>query len=411
MQGINVEFRLTELGGDGAEVVHRESGKADIYYLRSSAMGGAIVAEIGATGQRLRAYAYLGGEVLAKYESGEMRWRHADPVTGSERWATVSGAAPAHTSTELDPLGVDAGVIDWGSLPTQQQVGTEFTALRYGDSLNFAVGCTDGSAPAVCPGNFQEIISSGGSGMFSEGRLSPLPQVAHSSWNTWLHDLWRDLSFDLGYGTFYGGSLLGSREREHQGRLMITLDEIYNSEGGDWQNPSSAFAPQNPLPGFDKGQLKVINQAMKEGAKLLKKNDCQKGLAATGINVSEVNRIFGLLSARPASDPSTKGYDIFHAEKSTDSQVQQFMQSEKGKGAGGFIYGQDILLRDAFFNARGESKIAPDVSRSLALIHEVVHLAGRGDAFFSGSSKLNDVVIHACWSKLYGHNDLSIVGN
>jgi hypothetical protein len=25
---------------------------------------------------------------------------------------------------------------------------------------------------------------------------------------------------------------------------MITLDEIYNSEGGDWQNPSSAFAPQ-----------------------------------------------------------------------------------------------------------------------------------------------------------------------
>jgi hypothetical protein len=182
--------------GFSAEEGHRESGKADIYYLRSSAMGGAIVAEIGATGQRLRAYAYLGGEVLTKYESGEVRWRHTDPVTGSERWATVSGAATGTTATELDPLGVDAGVIDWGALQTERQVGTEFTAPRYGD-LHLAVGCTDGSAPAACTGDFEEILRGGGSAMFSDGRLSPWPQVAHSPWNTWLHDLWRDLSFDL----------------------------------------------------------------------------------------------------------------------------------------------------------------------------------------------------------------------
>jgi hypothetical protein len=29
---------------------------------------------------------------------------------------------------------------------------------------------------------------------------------------------------------------------------VITLDDIYNSEGGDWQNPSSAFAPQQAAP-------------------------------------------------------------------------------------------------------------------------------------------------------------------
>jgi hypothetical protein len=87
------------------------------------------------------------------------------------------------------------------------------------------------------------------------------------------------------------------------------------------------------------------------------------------------------------------------------------LQTEVGKGAGGFIYGPDVMLRKAFFSGRGGAKIAPDISRALALIHEAVHLTGRGDAFFSGSSKLNDVVIHACWSRLYGHNDLAIVGN
>ena len=105
------------------------------------------------------------------------------------------------------------------------------------------------------------------------------------------------------------------------------------------------------------------------------------------------------------------GYGIFYAEKSTDPQVQQFLQSEKGKGAGGFIYGQDIMLRNAFFGVRGSAKIGGEVSRALGLIHEVVHLAGRSDVSFGGSSKLNDLVIHSCYSKLLGHNDLAIVGN
>jgi hypothetical protein len=69
------------------------------------------------------------------------------------------------------------------------------------------------------------------------------------------------------------------------------------------------------------------------------------------------------------------------------------------------------MLKNAFFNARGSAKIGGEISRALALIHEAVHLTGKSDAFFGGSPKLNDVVIHACWSKLYGHNDLAIVGN
>jgi hypothetical protein len=59
------------------------------------------------------------------------------------------------------------------------------------------------------------------------------------------------------------------------------------------------------------------------------------------------------------------------------------------------------MVQDAFFNARGAAKINGEVLRALALIHEVVHLSGKSDAFLGGSSKLNDVVIHACFSKIY----------
>jgi hypothetical protein len=162
---------------------------------------------------------------------------------------------------------------------------------------------------------------------------------------------------------------------------------------------------------LDKDKLKVVDTALAAGAKLLQNSDCQKALAKAGINVTDLIKAFGNLKARPDSAPSSKGYNIFYAEKSTDPQVTQFLQTESGKGAGGFIYGQDVMLRKAFFNAHGGKGIGPEISRALALIHEAVHLTGKSDAFFGGSPKLNDVVIHACWSKLYGHNDLSLVGN
>lgn len=82
-----------------------------------------------------------------------------------------------------------------------------------------------------------------------------------------------------------------------------------------------------------------------------KSQTCQKGLAQAGINVTDLIKAFSNLKARPDSDPSSRGYNIFYAEKSTDPQVQQFLQTEAGKGAGGFIYGQDVMLRRAFFNA------------------------------------------------------------
>jgi len=160
--------------------------------------------------------------------------------------------------------------------------------------------------------------------------------------------------------------------------------------------------------------LDVIAKALREGAKLLGSSGCQKNLAKdlanSNVSVQDVIKKFNTLSARPDSVQSTHGYNVFYAEMSTDPQAQQFMQTEKGKNAGAFIFGQDVMVRDNFFRARGGAKITPDPSRALALIHEAIHLAGLGDAYFGGSAKLNDIVIKACWSPLYSHKDLAIVG-
>jgi hypothetical protein len=74
----------------------------------------------------------------------------------------------------------------------------------------------------------------------------------------------------------------------------------------------------------------------------------------------------------------------------------------KGTRLAGFIFGQDVMLRDAFFNARAGARIGGEVSRALALIHEAIHLTGKSDVSFGGSSKLNHVVIHSCLAKYTG---------
>jgi hypothetical protein len=139
--------------------------------------------------------------------------------------------------------------------------------------------------------------------------------------------------------------------------------------------------------------------------------ECQDNLKKAGIDVEKLINKFNDLKARPKSDPSSKGYNIFDAEKSTDQNVKNFLNSEKGKGAGAFIWGQDIMVRKAFFNANPGRKIPFDASRALALIHEAIHLIGKSDADFGGSAKLNDLVIKSCYNRTYGHNDLTITGN
>jgi RHS repeat-associated protein len=90
--------------GDGLRVKKTESGAAT-YLLRSSVLGGQVVAEIvwaSGSWQWNRGYVYLGSQLLAVQQAG-VYWMHEDPVTKSKR---VTNSAGAVVSTiELDPWG------------------------------------------------------------------------------------------------------------------------------------------------------------------------------------------------------------------------------------------------------------------------------------------------------------------
>ena len=83
-----------------------------IYYLRSSVLGGRLVAEYSSAGVRQTAYAYAGGEPLAVVQGADtptpsLRWQHTNPVTGDARETDATGRVKAET--HLDPGGADVG--------------------------------------------------------------------------------------------------------------------------------------------------------------------------------------------------------------------------------------------------------------------------------------------------------------
>jgi RHS repeat-associated protein len=82
--------------------------------LRSSELGGQVVAEIDATGQMKRGYVYMGGQMLALQDTDtgaaggtqQVSWAHQDPVTKSQRFTSSNGTLLAN-KVDLDPWGIE----------------------------------------------------------------------------------------------------------------------------------------------------------------------------------------------------------------------------------------------------------------------------------------------------------------
>jgi RHS repeat-associated protein len=77
-------------------------GNATTYYLRSSVLGGQVIAEIGGGGGWSRGYVYLGSQLLALQQNG-VYWMHQDPVTKGER--VTNSSRGIESAIELDPWG------------------------------------------------------------------------------------------------------------------------------------------------------------------------------------------------------------------------------------------------------------------------------------------------------------------
>src|ERR1041384_1887221 len=100
------------------------------YYLRSTVLGGKIVAELDANGNWTRGYVYQGDELLATQCNGQVNWTHTDPVTKSQRVTDINGNVIANGIVELDPWGAGTSR-NSGGAPFQPQNFTPYT--RDGD--------------------------------------------------------------------------------------------------------------------------------------------------------------------------------------------------------------------------------------------------------------------------------------
>jgi len=90
--------------GDRLRVKKVENGTTT-YYLRSTVLGGQIVAELSGAGAFTRGFVYLGGELLAVQQNNQVSWVHQDPVAKSKR--VTDSAGNVVSTIELDPWGGD----------------------------------------------------------------------------------------------------------------------------------------------------------------------------------------------------------------------------------------------------------------------------------------------------------------
>lgn len=81
----------------------KTEGGGTMYYLRSSVLGGQVVAEIASNGGWYRGYVYLGSQMLAVQQNLGVYWVHQDPVVKSKRITDSSGTVVS--TIELDPWG------------------------------------------------------------------------------------------------------------------------------------------------------------------------------------------------------------------------------------------------------------------------------------------------------------------
>ncbi|MCA1634025.1 MAG: hypothetical protein LC802_09995 [Acidobacteria bacterium] len=101
--------------------------QSSVYYLRSSALGGYVVAEMDGEGRRTKAYVYAGGRRLAEQTFNyslitsqavrSIKWQTQNPVTGS--WVETSPGGYA-ARREMDARGAEVG-----AAPPAHPLGTE----------------------------------------------------------------------------------------------------------------------------------------------------------------------------------------------------------------------------------------------------------------------------------------------
>jgi hypothetical protein len=166
-----------------------ESGVTETtYYLRSSVLGGRVVAELGAQGEAVKQHVYAGGEVLATRDAeGGVEWQHTNPVTGSR---AVSYASTAFArEAEPEPLGVDVGFHDPFVEVSTTPVGADDRPTLLSGSGIASGRCQVDGMNVECE-DAERLMVSGGC-CSDRSRLSRRLTGAESFWATCIGIKWR----------------------------------------------------------------------------------------------------------------------------------------------------------------------------------------------------------------------------
>jgi YD repeat-containing protein len=148
--------------GDGRRIksafqLNSSSAATAKYYLRATALGGKVIADILSSGEKAQGYVYAGNELMAVQKlpvvgdvSDYVVWRHQEP-SGSVRGTDVSGGqnwAAELNSAELDATGVDMKREDPGPGPLntlEDENNPDFHAM--GNPSRLSGGCTFNGMP------------------------------------------------------------------------------------------------------------------------------------------------------------------------------------------------------------------------------------------------------------------------
>lgn len=125
------------------------------YYVTSTVLGGQVVTELSEQGAKERTTVFAGGSELASQTvtSGNqsVQWHHYDSSSASYRGTDASGQGQWNAAKEMDPLGVNAGLVKPFTWYAPDRRGLPVPFPEIADMLtNPGGGCVGGGMPTSC---------------------------------------------------------------------------------------------------------------------------------------------------------------------------------------------------------------------------------------------------------------------
>lgn len=391
--------RTETLVGNGPQTWISEDVET-IYYLRSTALGGYVVGELNAQGQKTRQYVYAGGERLVEQRTiggyTTINWQHRNPLTDS--WVSVDPNQSFSFRTEVDAHGRETGLEPFTILPNEppppETRSPSYLEIEGGQTIEAELGMQ------LYEDFFLNGIYKGGHGPATGGydRLRTERESQLRAGGTFLFG--QDRQIATAFGEYeeigFGVGLQYIRPSEIPPRPAswrpVTLKYYQLKPGLGGRKKTADFShsvkePQNPTVGEDIKPRNLLANIFH----LLDDNRC----------FTFVSNIINVARQLTGLEPYTyDGKELAVAVARQENGGFIFRPGANGGGGAGSAYGDifsgaataEIVMFNTAYGPR--HPVGVQVSYALTALHEIIHLAGGGASAYDGSrAYYTDVVL------------------